>query len=53
MDYKFETRCIHRDNEHEEGHAHQSTRQQLFIIQVLDRQRALIIQERATQPEQS
>ena len=20
MDYKFETRCIHRDNEHEEGH---------------------------------
>ena len=57
MDYKFETRCIHRENEHEEGHpygsAHQSTRQQLFIIRVLDRQRALIIQERATQPEQS
>ena len=24
MDYKFETRCIHRDNEHEEGHPYGS-----------------------------
>ena len=24
MDYKFETRCIHRENEHEEGHPYGS-----------------------------
>ena len=58
MDYKFETRCIHRDNEHEEGHPYGSVctpiyQTATFYHPGIDRQRALIIQERATQPEQS
>ena len=58
MDYKlrhdvFTETMSMRKAIHTVLYAHRSTRRQLFIIQVLDRQRALIIQERATQPERS
>ena len=58
MDYKFETRCIHRDNEHEEGHPYGSVctpiyQTATFYHPGIGQTTGLIIQERATQPERS
>ena len=58
MDYKFETRCIHRENEHEEGHPYGSVctpiyQTATFYHPGIGQTTGFNIQERATQQKQS